>query len=194
MISDKFIFLGVALNLVGMSNYVYYTLTGRVKPNRVTFFMWALAGFTAFGAELGKGVGLVALMTFMVSLGPLATFIASFVNKKAYWQLSGFDFACGGLSVLGLLLWAVTREGNLALLFSILGDCAASTPTVIKAYKVPHTESYGAYSLSAISAVITLLTIDKWTFANWGFPVYIFLICSVFTYLIGYRPRGRIGV
>jgi hypothetical protein len=133
-------------------------------------------------------------MTFMVGFGPLLVFTASFVNRKSVWKLGKFDFFCGGLSFLGLLLWVLTREGNIAIVFSIVADGLAALPTVLKAYKEPETESYPVFLLAAISAIITLLTIDTWTFANYGFPLYILCICLLLTTLIKFRIGKKLIV
>lgn len=55
MINENFIFVGAVLSLVGSLNYVINTLKGRTKPNRVTWFLWALAPLIAFSAEIQKG-------------------------------------------------------------------------------------------------------------------------------------------
>jgi hypothetical protein len=167
-------------------------LKGNTKPNRVSWALWSIAPLIAFGAELSKGVGLASLMTFMTGFGPLLVLTASFVNRKSVWKLSRFDFVCGILSLLGLLLWAITRQGNVAIIFSIMADALAGTPTIIKSFKEPKTENWPAFFLSAISAVITLLTIKHWTFADVGFPIYILLICILFTVLIRFEVGPKI--
>ena len=192
MISDKFVIIGAIFNLAGTSTYIVHTLEGKTRPNRVSWFMWSLAPFVAFAGELGKGVGLQSLMTFMSGFCPLLILIASFVNKKSVWKLTGFDLTCGFLSLLGLLLWAITREGNIAIVFSIAADCLAALPTVVKSYRDPASESWFAYFAAAISASLTLLSIDTWTFANYGFPIYILVVCSLLTVLIKLQPQKRL--
>ncbi len=191
MINEKFVIVGALLNLIGSLGYVRDTLRGKTKPNRVSWSLWALAPLIAFSAELNKGVGLQSLMTFMVGFGPLLVFLASFINKKAVWKLGKFDYTCGALSLIGLALWAVTKDGNLAILFAILADGLAAVPTVIKSYKDPESESFLVFLLGATSAGVTLLTVDNWTFANYGFPVYIFVICIILFTLIKFEPGPR---
>ena len=191
MIDKNFVIFGALLNLIGSSTYAYATLRGRTKPNRVTWFLWALAPLIAFSASVKAGVGLPALMTFMVGFGPLLIFLSSFVNRKAFWQITKLDICCGIISVLALMLWLVTGSGFIAILFSIIADLIAGIPTLIKAYKNPETESYTVFLFASISAVITLLAIDKWEFSYYAFPLYILAICSILFVLIrfpGLRP------
>lgn len=190
MISDKFVILGALFNIVGSSGYAYLTLKGKVKPNRVTFLLWALAPLVAFAAEINEGVGLRSLMTFMVGFGPAIVLLASFANDKSYWRLRKFDYICGGLSFIGLLFWGMTGEGNLAIIFAILADGLAALPTIRKSLIAPQTENWYLYFLGAASAVITLLTIDDWSLANYGFPVYILIVCLIISYLV----KSKIGL
>lgn len=88
---------------------------------------------------------------------------------------------------MGLVVWKITGEGNLAILFSILADGFAAIPTVIKSYFQPETESSRAYLFGAINAAIALLTIRVWSFAQWAFPVYIFGICVLIYVLVRFR-------
>jgi len=192
MLDPKFVIVGALFNLAGSSGYVIDTLKGSTKPNRITWVLWALAPLIAFGAEIHEGVGLQSLMTFMVGFGPLLVVIASFINKKSVWKLTRFDFVCGALSLLGLLLWLLTRHGNIAIAFSIMADGLAAAPTVVKSWKEPETESYLVFLFAAISATITLLTIDTWNFAHVGFPIYILGICGLLFALIKFKLGKRL--
>ena len=192
MISDKFVIVGAVISLLGTSTYIRDTLKGKTRPNRISWLMWTLAPLVAFAAELSKGVGLQSLMTFAAGFSPLLVLVASFVNRKSVWKLTSFDVTCGVLSFLGLLLWAVTREGNIAIVFSILADGLAAVPTVVKSYSHPDSENWIAFASAAVSAALTLLSIDNWTFANYGFPLYILAICITFVLLIRFRLGLRL--
>ena len=118
MIPVQFVLVGAAFNVVGLSSYVADTLRGRNRPNRVTWFLWALAPLIAFAAELRQGVGLQSLMTFMVGFGPAVVLGASFVSRHGAARLTRFDLGCGSLSVVALIMWRVTGRGDVAIAFS----------------------------------------------------------------------------
>lgn len=189
MINQNFIYFAALLNLCGATVYIVATLQGKTRPNRVSWFMWALAPMVATAAMLTQGVGVGALTTFTSGFGPLLIFIASFVNAKSYWKLTRFDITCGVLSLLGLILWLITRTGNIALLFSILADGLAVLPTLSKTYKDPTSESYTAFTLSGIASLITLLTIQTWTFEYFAFPLYLMTVCFTIVAVGQYRLR-----
>jgi hypothetical protein len=190
MISDKFVFLGAGLSLAGTSAYALSTIRGHTRPNRVSWFVWSLAAFVAFSAQLSQHVGLRSLMTFMVGFGPLMIFLASFVNKKSYWRVTRFDLLCGALSLFALVLWRITGVGNVAIALSIGADVLATLPTLKKSYDIPSSEHSLPFLTGFINASITLLTLKTWSFASGAFALYI-LVCSAALFTL---VQFRIGL
>jgi hypothetical protein len=187
MLDTKILWLVPGISLLGSIGYIYDVLKGRAKPNRVTWVLWALAPLVAFAAEIHAGIGLQSLAVFMAGFGPLLIVIASYVSRKAVWKLTPFDFVCGGLSLLGLILWLWTRHGDVAIIFAIAADALAAAPTLIKSYKNPESETSFVFAMGAVSSGLTLLTIDSWTVANAAFAAYLFAICVVFILLIKFK-------
>lgn len=192
MINEKFVFVSVALILLGDLSYLFYTIKGKVRPNKVTWFLWALAPLVAFAAEVKQGVGLSSLTTFAFGAVPLFIFLASFLNKKADWKVTKFDLICGAFSLLGLILWGITKVGNLAILFGIAADGLAAVPTVVKAYQAPETENERVYLFNGLGGVITLLTIKQCDFTHAAFPLYILIGCSTLFLLIKFKLGKKI--
>ena len=202
MLDKNFIIIGTLINSAGTFVYLWNTIKGHVKPNRVSFLLWSIAPMIAFAAQIKQGVGLASLMTFSTGFLPLLIFVASFTNKNAKWKLTWFDLACGFFSVIGLILWLITKVGNVAIFFSIVADGLAALPTVVKAYKYPETEIAWPWMATCIGVVLTLLTLEQWTFANSAFIIYIFIvslmifICAQFKLgsrsRIPYRMNSRI--
>jgi len=187
MINENWVLVGALLNIIGSSTYAWNTLKGKTKPNRVSWFLWMVIPMIAFSAQISEGVGISSLMTFMVGFGPFLVLMASLMNKKAYWKVSTLDWWCGALSVLAVILWLVTGTGAVAIVLSILADLLAGVPTLIKAYKDPESEHHSVFRNGSISAAITMLTIQNWTFVAYAFPLYIFAICSVLYGLIRFK-------
>ena len=175
MLNQNFVIVGTLIGAAGACAYLWDTIKGKVKPNRVSFLLWSIAPMIAFAAQIKQGVGLESLMTFSTGFLPLLTFVASFTNKNAEWKLTRFDVACGILSVVGLILWLITKVGNVAIFFSIVADGLAALPTLVKAYEHPETEIAWPWLATCIGVALTLLTLKEWTFANSGFIIYIFI-------------------
>lgn len=117
MLHPNFVILGAIINFLGGLSYFIATLKGKVKPNRVTWFLWALAPLIAFSAEIGEGVGIQSLLTFMVGFNPLLIFFASFVNKKAEWRLGTLDYVMGGAFFVGNLSLVSYKKRKLCNIF-----------------------------------------------------------------------------
>ncbi|HEY9408595.1 MAG TPA: hypothetical protein VIP77_03350 [Jiangellaceae bacterium] len=191
MLDERCVYLAAVLNLTGSASYVVATLKGRARPNKVSYFVWTLASLIAFGAELGQGVGIQSVMTLMFGLGPAMIFMASFANSQAYWRVTRFDLVCGGMSVVALGVWIGAGQGTAAIALTIIARALGAVPTVIKSYRHPRTESPWVFWLGAVSAAITILTIDTWDFAHFGFPAYVLAICGLLAALITFRIGER---
>ena|SRR3989344_5426669 len=188
MINSNWIIVGVGLQFLGGLSYLIDTVKGKIRPNKVSWLLWSIAPLIAFSAEVKQGVGIQSLATFIVGFVPLLVFVASFVNKKASWEIGKLDIVCGVLSIAGLTLWLITKVGNIAIFFSILADGLAAIPTVVKSYKTPESESYPVYFFGIVNAGIALLVISQWNFQHWSFPVYLLAINSILFFLIRFKP------
>lgn len=192
MIDEKFSLLGALISAVGSLTYVRETIKGRTKPNRVTWVLWSVAPMIAFAAQLQKGVGWASVLTFMAGFLPFMILVSSFVNKEAFWKITKFDIFCGSISVLAIILWLVTGDGLLAIIFSILADFMAAMPTVVKSFAHPETEHPDAYRNAGIGAIITLLTIDVWKPENYAFAAYVLFITTLLYSLIRFKLGQKI--
>lgn len=191
MIDPRFVLLGAALSLVGSIRYAWQTIHGRTRPNRVTWTLWATAPIIGFVAQLDDGVGLPAVMTLSIGVGPALILAASFVNRDAYWQLTRFDLACGAVSVGALAVWLSLDDPAVAVVFALLADLMGGIPTVVKSWRAPETEDPSVFALSGANGVVTLLTLRRWDVSTWAFPVYIAAIGTLLTLIVLLRPRQQ---
>jgi len=187
MLPSYFVIIGTLIGTAGGVAYLIDTIKGKIKPNRVSFLLWSIAPFIAFAAQIKQGVGLEAMMTFSTGFLPLLTLAASFVNKNAEWKLTRFDLLCGFLSIVGLVLWQLTKVGNVAIFFSILADGLAAVPTIVKAYKYPDTEPAWPWIATSIGVLLTILTLKELSFANSGFIIYILIADFIIFCLVQFR-------
>ena len=192
MISENFVFLAVIISAISGLYYIYQVVQARVKPNRATWLVLSIAPMVALGGEVSEGVGIRSLITFMSGFIPLLIFISSFINKESYWKLQKLDYWYAALAVFGLILWRITGEGSVAIVFAIFADLMAFMPTLLKAYKYPETENYAAFLGASVSALIGLLVLDTYSFADWAFPAYLLVVDLTMVYLVairGYRKK-----
>lgn len=184
MLDERFVYSTLVLNMAGSAHYVMMIIHGRVRPNRASWLLWTLAPAVVLAAELDQGVGLRTVMTLGIALGPLLVLIASLSTRSAYWKVGRLDWACGALSGAALVLWALTDSPTIAILLSIAADAVAAVPTIRKVMTDPHTEHPAFFACVSLGGALTLMTVQRWTFADWAFPAYIFLFPGLLALLI----------
>lgn len=188
MLPEYFAFIGAAVASIGGLYYLYETIQGTAKPNRVTWLLWFIFPMIVFVAQLSEGVKGIAWVSFVSGFTPLLIVIASFFNKKSYWKTRPFDYSCMAIGFLGIALWAMTDEANLAILFAIFADFAAAVPTILKAYKHPETESWIAFAVSSLGFFVSMLAIQEWNFENAAFVIYLVSANGLLAILSARKP------
>ncbi len=181
----------MGLRLLGGAYYVVRTAQGKAVPNPITWLCWFITPSIAAAAQWNAGVGLQALMTLTLALGPLAIFITSMIKGHNAAQFTRFNIACGLLALAGIVLWQLTSNPVLAILFCILADIFGGIPTVVKAYKDPKSEPILPYLMTTSALIITVLTIKSWTIEEAVFPIYIFCINALILTLAGSKIGQR---
>ncbi|MEZ5069529.1 MAG: hypothetical protein R2751_00830 [Bacteroidales bacterium] len=179
MIPEYFAIIGAIIGSLGGFFYLRETVLGRAKPNRVTWLLWGLFPMIAFTAQRVQGVAEVSWTTFAAGFTPLIVVLVSFFNRKAYWKTERKDYVLMAAAIAGIVLWAFTRNPNLAIFFSLTADVFASLPTFLKAWRHPETESGTAYGISAVGFGIGMLALPAFTFENAAFLTYVFLLNAV---------------
>jgi len=186
-----FVFVGAAVQSVGLIAYIKDMLRGKAKPNRVTWLMWSTAPLIAGLAALSDGAGWAALPTIVSGSGALLVFFVSFIKKQAYWKLKTFDYLFGLCSGLALILWYLTKEPLTAIIFSILSDLCATSPTIIKIWRRPGTETTLAYTTGLFNALTSFFAISFWSFSTVIFPIY-WVITNCCIIFILYRKKIKL--
>jgi hypothetical protein len=124
----------------------------------------------------------------MSGFSPFLIFTASFVSKKAHWALASFDYVCGVLSGLALVLWYVTDDPNVAIVFAMASDGLASIPTLTKAWKHPETESAWPFMIGVFNASTSFWAFTTWTFSAYAFPAYLIVI-NILIFFSAYKKK-----
>jgi len=181
-------FAASVATLLATAAYIRSMFKGGARPNRVSWLMWAIAPFIAFAASVSSGVGLAALPVFMSGFSPFLIFSASFILKKAHWALTPFDYACGVLSVLALLLWIVSQDPNVAIIFAMASDGLASVPTLTKAWNHPETEVAWPFLVGVFNASTSFWVLTAWAFSSYAFPAYLIAI-NVLLFFSVYKKK-----
>ncbi|MGB5105151.1 MAG: hypothetical protein WBP42_00390 [Candidatus Zixiibacteriota bacterium] len=182
--------IGAIIGSVGGLYYLYDTITGKAQPNRVTWLLWGIFPLVIFVAQRAQGVESISWTSFVAGLMPLLIVAASFFNKKAYWKSDPRDYYLMAAAIIGIILWAITDNPNLALLFSLLADMLAAIPTLIKSYRHPQSESWIGYAISAVGFGISLLSVQSYNIESTAFVAYVFILNGALA-VMAVRGRGQ---
>lgn len=188
MLPEKIIFVGILINLFCSVWYIKNVFNGNTKPNLVSWFIWMLAPFIGTFLALKAGAGFSALSIFMAGFGPLLVIIFSLFKKNAFWKIQSFDLICGFFSIIAIVLYIVTNNLEISIIFAVLSDLLAYIPTFIKSWKFPETETSSTYIGGVINNILSLLIIKNWIFAIYLFPLYLVLANLIEVYFI-YRKK-----
>ncbi len=188
MLPEEFAIVGAIIGSLGGFYYLYETIVGTAQPNRITWLLWGIFPMVIFVAQRAQGVEGLSWTSFVAGFTPFLIVAASFFNKKAYWKTEPRDYYLMAAALVGIVLWAITDDPNLALLFALLADVLAGIPTLMKAYRHPRSESWIAYAISTVGFGISLLAVQTHNLENTAFVAYIFVMNGALALL---ASRGR---
>ncbi len=192
MLPAWFVLFSVAIRLASGGQYAWGVLRGKARPNPVTWFLWGLTAMIAFLAQLQSGPTAQALVTFVLGLSPLVIFAIAMSKGHGRGHFTPFTISCAAIAVIGIVLWRVTANPELAISFAIAADICASLPTLRKAYHDPESEYAFPYLLSVVSMAITLGTITDWSFTVYAFPLYMLCINVALYGVARFRVRRMV--
>jgi len=176
MLPIEFISLAIILRLASGAQYTWSVIVGKSRPNPITWFFWGITALITFFAQLSEGLGAFSLISLALAIGPLTVSVIATLKGHLRAHLNRFNFICMTITIIGIILWRLTDNADIAIVFSIIADATISLPTLTKGFKDPKSEYVIPYFLSASSMIITLFTIQSWTFTAFGFPLYMLLI------------------
>jgi hypothetical protein len=194
VLPEYFAIIGAVIGSIGGFYYLYETIIGKAKPNRVTWLLWGLFPMVIFIAQRAQGVEGLSWASFVAGFTPILILLTSFLKKKAYWKTQPRDYYLMAAAVAGIVLWALTDDPNLAILFALVADLLAGLPTVIKSYRHPETESWIAYAISTLGFGMGVLAIQTFTFENYAFIGYLFLLNGLLALLASRRISSALPV
>ncbi len=159
--------------------YIRDILLAKTKPQRMTWFIWAILLSIAFFAQLSKGGNWSLITTGVDWLGVVIIFILSI--KRGMGGATKLDkIALAGAGA-GLLLWYLTNEALFAIIITIFIDFIAGMLTILKTYKQPETETFIAYIICGTGGLLGVFAVGEINFSLIIFPLWICL----FNYAIG---------
>ncbi len=176
MLPENIIFLTIPISLFGVTFLIRDILKGKTKPNLVSWILWALAPLIGTFLQLKAGAGLSVIPVFFAGFFPVIIIVVALLKHNGYWKITAFDIFCGVFSFLALILWVLTHNTGLSVIFAILSDGLAGVPTLIKSWKFPETETFVGYLPGVLNNIVGLLIIKNWIFSIYSFGIYLIIM------------------
>ena len=168
------LFLAALTTLFLLTAFIPYLrdmLRGKTKPERASWFIWAVLGSIALFSQYAEGAH------WSLILPTLDTFFGIVIFFLAIpYGMGGFtrrDTVSLLIACLGLLAWAITKQPLVALLIVIGIDMTGTYLTVAKAYEHPETETMFSWVMTALAGIPALIAVGNWTFSLAIYPLYI---------------------
>lgn len=168
--------IGVVAAIVAASALVPYVrsiLAGRTKPNRASWWIWALIGCAIAASYKASG----ASATFWIALvyAAMSLTVALLSIRYGTGGASALDLCCLAGCLLSLWLWWRLRSAPAALYLNICMDALGMLPTLRKVWRDPRSEDRLAWSIASLAAGMNLFAIDSPRPQVWLHPLHAFL-------------------
>lgn len=182
--------LGVASGVIAIVAYVPYIISilkGKTKPNRASWWIWAVLGIIICASYWS--VGARNTFWFTLPIGMVTTALLSLKYGVGGWTT--FDRLCLLGAAAGLLMWWVSGIPFTALAIAILIDVMGFFPTIRKIWYEPGSEDLLTWAMFFIAAVLNVAAIDRWTLEIAAYPLYIVIFNSLVFVLLFRKPASK---
>ena len=176
MLPIWFLYIAAGIRIAGGLAYLKATISGKAKPNPVSWLLWGAMPITAFFVGLSAGVGIEAIVTLALGVSPILVFAAVMIKNPRSLRLQGLNLVCVVIALIGIVFWLTTKTPEMALACLLLADLASALPTVRKSVKNPESEFAPTYLISAIGMTIALMTMTDLSFMAVAYPTYTLVI------------------
>ncbi len=169
--------LSILAALIAIAAYAPYArdiYKDKVKPARSARIMFVLLLTVTLLQQNQLHSGWLLAITLGDWAGCVAILLLAL--KRGVGGLSKVDLACYGLLIVGVMVWQATGNALLALHLSVVTDVIAFTPTLLKTWHQPWTETPLFFVLGGAAPFINIIGAGKYSYGILLFPVYLGLI------------------
>lgn len=178
-------FAGI-LFIVGFFPYINAIARGKARPAKVSWLIWISTDLITFAAMIASGT-LNGQMIGVITGGTMVTVLALLKGERGWSRIDRF---CLAGAVIGIVLWAISGDPDVAIVLIGAVGFLGSIPTFVSAWKNPDSENRLAWTIFWLSCVCAVLAIPKLTIADAVQPLIFFVIESVMMYILYIRKRN----
>ncbi len=177
--------LGVTAGLLSffsMFPYVRDILRGKTKPERATWWIWAVLSLVFLGAQWDAGATWSLGLTIGEAISLLIIAVLSL--RYGYGKFTVRDYAAILIAGLGIAVWQLTDSPLAAILIVMTVDIAAYWLTLTKIWIAPKTETLSTWIMSVIAGALAVATVGEAGFVVLIYPLYVTVFDGAMTAII----------
>lgn len=186
------ILLGAISTIIGICSYMPYirdVLRGDTAPHRYSWLVWTLLQGTGAIAMWSAGAGWGTAPLAMSAIICGCIFVLSLWHGTEY--ITMLDKVCLAGALLAIVAYPFLQNATLAVIVVSLTDLVGFTPTILKAYRDPRSETAATYLLSALSYTLAVGALASITFTTSAYLVSS-IITNAICGIIIVRGRRRV--
>ena len=184
--------LALLINLLGYVPYVQDIVKGRVKPQRITWGIWAALGSVVFANQVTNGGGWSVV--FFGSTAFLTTLVFVLSLRRGTCGGSKTDRAMLLEAVALFVYWFLSRDSRTTTLIAVLIDAVGALPTIIKTFRKPKTETYPQWVMAGLGGLFALFAVAKADYILFVYPLYIIFVNATIIAAKYYAERSTVSV
>ncbi|HUQ84923.1 MAG TPA: hypothetical protein VM077_01240 [Candidatus Limnocylindrales bacterium] len=170
-------------------SYIISILRGRTKPHRTTRFVVLVVANITTLSLIAQDSSVAIWIASIATIFSWIVFLLSLKYGIGGWSKT--DIACLIIALLGIYVWKITNNPQLAFFASIIADFIGMLPAFIRTYRHPRTEGIGFYAIDAVGAGLNLLAISAWLPQEYIYPLYYLFLDACMLTLI-FRQKIKI--
>lgn len=177
----------VVISFVGYVPYIRDIFYGRTKPHVFSWLIWSLSGGVGFFAQIVSGAGSGAwIMGLGFAVSSIITILAFRQGEKT---ITVSDWVAFSGALVGLILWQLTDNPLLAIIFITITDALAFIPSFRKAYYKPEEETFITWFISSIKFLLAIIATQSYSLTTLLYPLYLFLSNGGFAVMLLVRRK-----
>ncbi len=179
--------LTIVMAFIGYVPYLKDTISGKTQPHVISWFLWTLVSFIAFGLQWSKGAGAGSYANFAMGLICLVLFVFSLKNGTR--EIKKVDIASLIMAILAITLWLIVDQPIWSMVLVVFIDALSFAPTFVKSWAKPRQETLFTWVLGMVRQGFILLSLQEMNLVTAMFPTYSLIATLCFCILLVIRRR-----
>ncbi len=184
--------IAVIVALIGYIPYIRDCIKGKTKPHVISWFIWALVSFLAFGIQFFNEGGAGSFVNLF--MGIICSVIFVFSLKNGTKDITKNDWIAFTLALIAIFLWLIVKQPLLSIILVVFIDIMSFLPTIVKAWKKPWTETVVTFGLSGIKNGLSIYALESLSLITVMYPAYSLIVNFFFVIMLVLRRRVSVKI